>query len=307
MSGGDGFLKNSIPASAIEAEFSLAGRLTGRFRCHRQRANRSAAAHPHRRSARWRFKASASWPSLFDPDPVKLELSAGLKFSLGPLVAVVERMGATGAFKLPAERERERGTGPVRAWLQAARRRGLSHRRGRGARRRLPVLRLREGRIRGRAAAEHARDGVDHGDRAHHDANAGRLGAASACWSSSRVEFMPGIQLGLGFTLIGLGGLLGLNRTMLLEPLMLGVERARSTRSCSRRATSSPTRRESSATCAPIFPPYVGKFLIGPMAKLGWGTPTLVSVSLGVIIEIPGQHRDHRRPASGAARRPTRR
>ena len=37
-----------------------------------------------------------------------------------------------------------------------------------------------------------------------------------------------------------------------------------------------------------IFPPYVGKFLIGPMGKLGWGTPTLVSLSLGLIIEIPG-------------------
>jgi hypothetical protein len=37
-----------------------------------------------------------------------------------------------------------------------------------------------------------------------------------------------------------------------------------------------------------IFPPENGKFLIGPMAKLGWGTPTIVSLSLGVIIEIPG-------------------
>jgi hypothetical protein len=37
-----------------------------------------------------------------------------------------------------------------------------------------------------------------------------------------------------------------------------------------------------------IFPPYEGKFLIGPMAKLGWGTPTLISLSLGLIIEIPG-------------------
>jgi hypothetical protein len=37
-----------------------------------------------------------------------------------------------------------------------------------------------------------------------------------------------------------------------------------------------------------IFPVYVGRFLIGPMAKLGWGTPTLVSLSLGLIIEIPG-------------------
>ena len=36
-------------------------------------------------------------------------------------------------------------------------------------------------------------------------------------------EFGPGIQLGFGFTLIGVGGLLGLNRTMRLEPLVEGV------------------------------------------------------------------------------------
>ena len=36
-------------------------------------------------------------------------------------------------------------------------------------------------------------------------------------------EFGTGIQLGFGFTLIGLGGLLGLNRTMSLQPLMEGV------------------------------------------------------------------------------------
>ena len=29
------------------------------------------------------------------------------------------------------------------------------------------------------------------------------------------------------------------------------------------------------------------RFLIGPMAKLGWGTPTLISLELGIILEIP--------------------
>ena len=53
-------------------------------------------------------------------------------------------------------------------------------------------------------------------------------------------------------------------------------------------ATSSRTRRGSSATCARSSRRSEGTFLIGPMAKLGWGTPTLVSLSLGVIIEIPG-------------------
>ena len=36
-------------------------------------------------------------------------------------------------------------------------------------------------------------------------------------------EFATGIQLGFGFTLLGVGGLLGLNRTMLLEPIGAGV------------------------------------------------------------------------------------
>ena len=107
-------------------------------------------------------------------------------------------------------------------------------------------------------------------------------------------EFGPGIQLGFGFTLIGVGGLLGLNRTMQLAAAAWTASApARSTRSCSR-ATSSPTRRGSSATCARSSRRSEGTFLIGPMAKLGWGAPTLVSLSLGVIIEIPGQHRDHR-------------
>ena len=102
------------------------------------------------------------------------------------------------------------------------------------------------------------------------------------------VEFTPGINLGMGFTLNGLGGLIGLNRTMMLEPLMEGV------RSGTINAIMFPTgdiianAPRLISDLRAIFPPYVGKFLIGPMAKIGWGTPTLVSVSLGVIIEIPG-------------------
>ena len=40
-----------------------------------------------------------------------------------------------------------------------------------------------------------------------------------------------------------------------------------------------------------IFPPQEGTFLIGPMAKLGWGTPTLVSLSLGRHHRDPRQRR----------------
>jgi hypothetical protein len=100
-------------------------------------------------------------------------------------------------------------------------------------------------------------------------------------------EFLPAFQLGYGFTLIGVGGLLGLNRTMRLEPLREGVRTG---------AVNSIMFPQNVVENAPriisdlksIFPPADGIFLIGPMAKLGWGTPTLVSLSLGLIIEIPG-------------------
>src|SRR4029453_11542857 len=34
--------------------------------------------------------------------------------------------------------------------------------------------------------------------------------------------------------------------------------------------------------------PREGTFLIGPMAKIGWGTPVLVRITLGIVVEIPG-------------------
>jgi hypothetical protein len=99
-------------------------------------------------------------------------------------------------------------------------------------------------------------------------------------------DFGPGIQLGFGFTLNAVGGLLGLNRTMLFQPLMEGV------RSGSIESVMFPRDVVANAPriisdLRALFPPQQGTFLIGPMAKLGWGTPTLVSLSLGVIVQIP--------------------
>jgi len=101
------------------------------------------------------------------------------------------------------------------------------------------------------------------------------------------VEFGTGIQLGFGFTLLAVGGLLGLNRTMNLQALAEGV------RSGAIESVMFP--RDIIANAPKIisdlrtfFPAREGTFLIGPMIKLGWGTPTLVSVSMGIVIEIPG-------------------
>ncbi len=99
-------------------------------------------------------------------------------------------------------------------------------------------------------------------------------------------DFGSGIQLGFGFTLNAVGGLLAVNRAMLLQPLMDGV------RSGSINAVMFPQDIVANAPriisdLQTFFPPQPGTFLIGPMAMLGWGEPTLISLSLGVIVEIP--------------------
>jgi hypothetical protein len=96
-----------------------------------------------------------------------------------------------------------------------------------------------------------------------------------------------GIQLGYGFTLLAVGGVLGLNRSMNLQALVEGVRTGAVESVLFPRDVVANAPRILSDLRA-FFPPEQGTFLIGPMAKIGWGTPTLVTVSLGVVLEIPG-------------------
>jgi hypothetical protein len=100
-------------------------------------------------------------------------------------------------------------------------------------------------------------------------------------------DFGAGIQLGFGFTLLAVGGIVGLNRTMNLQALMDGV-RTDAIESIMFPQNVIANAPKIISDLRTIFPPQQGTFLIGPMLKLGWGEPTLVSVALGVIIEIPG-------------------
>ena len=99
-------------------------------------------------------------------------------------------------------------------------------------------------------------------------------------------EFGTGIQLGFGFTLLGVGGLLGLNRMMRLDAITDGVRTGAIESVMFPQDVVANAARIISDLNA-FFPPEEGTFLIGPMAKIGWGTPALVSVTLGIIIEVP--------------------
>ncbi len=98
-------------------------------------------------------------------------------------------------------------------------------------------------------------------------------------------QFDP-IQLGLGFTLQGVGGMLGVHRTIDTEALRAALrgggiddiffppdpvmQAARLIGDLSR-----------------YFPEAPGRYVFGPAAKLGWGTPTIVTADLAVLLELP--------------------
>ena len=98
-------------------------------------------------------------------------------------------------------------------------------------------------------------------------------------------EFAP-IQLGFGFTLNGLGGLLGVNRTVVVDVLREGL-RARTLDSVM--FPEDPVRNAPQivSDLRRVFPPAPDQYVLGPMAILGWGTPPLLRAELGVVLELP--------------------
>jgi hypothetical protein len=98
-------------------------------------------------------------------------------------------------------------------------------------------------------------------------------------------EFTP-IQLGLGFTLMGVGGLLGLNRTVRLDVLREGLK-TNTLKSIlfPEDVVANINRIVSDLT--QVFPPRTDHFIIGPMAKIGWGTPAIITIEVGLLLEIP--------------------
>jgi len=97
-------------------------------------------------------------------------------------------------------------------------------------------------------------------------------------------EFQP-IQLSFGFTLNGVGGLFGYNRTVNVK----GLNEMVRTGQASLLLFPPPTADLPAIvnTAADVYPVQVGNFVFGPMGKIGWGTPTVISAEIGIIIEVP--------------------
>jgi hypothetical protein len=97
---------------------------------------------------------------------------------------------------------------------------------------------------------------------------------------------LPPIQLGFGFTLNGVGGLVGINRRLDAPALLAGVRSG---------AVGSIMFPDDPVRDAPvilghlgtILPVAAGRHVFAPMALIGWGTPTLIDIELAVVLEVP--------------------
>jgi hypothetical protein len=98
-------------------------------------------------------------------------------------------------------------------------------------------------------------------------------------------DFTP-IPIGFGFTLNGVGGFMGLNRTLDDVALAEGVREGRLD------SLLFPTDPLAEATriladIEAYFPSQQGQYAFGAMVKIGWGSPSLVTAEVGVILALP--------------------
>jgi hypothetical protein len=107
-----------------------------------------------------------------------------------------------------------------------------------------------------------------------------------AVFASLTITF-PGIPLGFGFVLTGLGGIVAINRTLDAEALATGL---RNGVIDSLLFPKDPIGDAAQliAQIDDYFPLMEGNAVFGPVVEIGWGTPTpLVTAQLGVVISIP--------------------
>ena len=96
----------------------------------------------------------------------------------------------------------------------------------------------------------------------------------------------PPVNIGFGFTINGVGGLGGVNRTMVIDALQAGL-RAHDLDQILFPADPVDNAPQIISEMESFFPPAQGRYLFGPMFSIGWGTPTLLDFEVGVILEVP--------------------
>lgn len=98
-------------------------------------------------------------------------------------------------------------------------------------------------------------------------------------------DFVP-IQLGFGFELTGVGGILGINRTMSSDALRAAF-RAHTIDKTLFLTDPASQGTQITQNIAAIFPIMPGDFVFGPMVQISWGEPEIVTAEIAVVVTMP--------------------
>jgi len=101
------------------------------------------------------------------------------------------------------------------------------------------------------------------------------------------IRFPVAVDLGMGFTLNGIGGILALNRGLDLEALRKGMKEHVLDKMLfpDNPVAEAPKLLDK---VAHVFPPRDRGFVVGPIVELGWGSQAkLVEMKLGVVLALP--------------------
>ena len=283
--GGDGFLQKILPKDGISANFSLTLGLSTKSGFYIKGSGGLEITIPtHINLGPVEIQDLIIQVALHE-SKLPLSISTNIKASLGPLKAVVEDIGLKTEFSFPGGSAGNLGPLDVGFGLKPPKGVGLS----------LDVGILKGG---GYLFLD-----FDRGEYA------GALELVFSEWIAIKaiglistkmpdgskgfslliiltVEFGSGLQLGFGFTLLGVGGILGLNRSVNIDLLKDGV-RTNAIESVMFPQNVIENAPRIISDLRDFFPTTANGFLVGPMAKIGWGVPTLASVALGLIIEFP--------------------
>ena len=213
-------------------------------------------------------------------DTIPLNLGADISFKLGPLQAVAQNMGAAVVFSFPANRDGNLGPLQVDLSFKAPDGVGLS---------------VDAAGVSGGGFLAHANDqysGVlqlkfnDLALQAFGLITTQVAGADGYSLIALIDSNFPPVQLGWGFTLDGVGGLLAVHRTAAVAALRAAVKGGKIS------SILFPTVAISNASQVlsvldTFFPTAPGRFLFGPMALIEWGTPAVLTASVAVVLELP--------------------
>ena len=218
-----------------------------------------------------------------DEVPLRLEAALALGAAIGPLSVSVDRIGAAGNFTFPPERDGNLGVANLTLDFLPPTGLGVVVDAGPIAGGGFLSFEPATGRYAGILQLEAMGIAV---------AAVGlldtRLPDGSSGFSFLIIVSvnLPPIQIGFGFTLNGVGGLAGIHRAVMTEVLRQGLIHGTLDHIMFPR---DPVRNAPQiiSDLRAVFPPMTGRFVFGPMLKLGWGVPSLITANIGVVLELP--------------------